>query len=50
MAEVTLEYPTLVMFGLTVSSQSKLIIESLIAILTLQRSDIVNLLRVLLKF
>ena len=50
MAEVTLEYLTLVMFGLTVSSQSKLIIESLIAILTLQRSDIVNLLRVLLKF
>ena len=50
MAEVTLEYLTLVMFGLTVSSQSKLIIESLITILTLQRSDIVNLLRVLLKF
>ena len=50
MAEVTLEYLTLVMFGLTVSSQSKLIIEPLIAILTLQRSDIVNLLRVLLKF
>ena len=50
MAEVTLEYLTLVMFGLTVSSQSKLIIESLIAILTLQWSDIVNLLRVLLKF
>ena len=50
MAEVTLEYFTLVMFCLTVSSQSKLIIESLIAILTLQWSDIVNLLRVLLKF
>ena len=49
MTEIAVEDLDLVMFGLTVSSQSELIVKSLIAVPALEWSDVVSVMSVLFE-